>query len=199
MLTSKLVRLAAVVALPLLGVATLGGAAQANVRTVNTGSVCQFSEPDARTGLNVLLDPGQPETFKWRILSIFWSRYDSLYGIAHTEDGVSHPITCNIPRNLPLSTDGMSDVEIRFRSVGPYAGTKTVQCTVQSVRSDDTVMVAATKSVIVPGNVSTVVMDFGAAVNASSSKGFYTVSCNLPDEIGLISIYSSENDGIANN
>jgi hypothetical protein len=189
-IASKLVRLA-LLSVPLL--AGISGPALANVRSVNTATVCQWQEAGPRRGFR-----STPEV-------TFFSRYtaaDGMYHTARADDGpTDHPVTCNIPRNLPLRTDGMSDLEVRFRWVGtPGTGTTNVTCTAYSYRSDGTVAAAATKTQAVNlAQTSLTVMDFGSAIEDSASKGHYILSCSMPTDVGLFSIYSSENDGVSNN
>jgi hypothetical protein len=197
-MSSKLVRLA-LLALPLLGAAT---PATANVRSVNNSAVCQWEEADDRNGFNLGYDlNGNPQILN----PLFASRYHPQHGMNHTKFGglgtVSLPVTCNIPRNLPLRTDGMSDLEVRLRATGPFAGTRTVTCTAFSYRGDGTLAAAATRSVAVDGDNldTTTPLDFGSAITASASKGFYLLTCNMPTDVSLFSIYSSENDGVSGN
>jgi hypothetical protein len=188
---SKLVRLALMSA-PLLGI--MASPALANVRSVNNASVCQWEEATARRAFK-----SDPE-------NSFFSRYTADKGMYHTaraDDGTTDlPVTCNIPRNLPLRTDGMSDLEVRLRATVPAATVffRTVTCTAYSYRDDGTLAAAATRSLAVNMNeTDTVPMDFGSAIGASGNKGFYLLSCSLPTEVSLFSIYSSENDGVSSN
>jgi hypothetical protein len=125
-----------------------------------------------------------------------------MYHTAREDDGpTDHPVTCNIPRNLPLRTDGMSDLEVRFKWVGiPGTGTTPVTCTAYSYRGDGTLAAAATRTLAINlAPTSLQVMDFGSAIGDSASKGHYTLSCSVPTDVGLFSIYSSENDGVSSN
>jgi hypothetical protein len=197
--TSKLVRVA-LLALPLLGAAT---PATANVGSVYSSTVCQWEEADHRRGFQTSVDiNGNPVIYG----SVFSSRYYPQHGMFHTafvngEEPTSLPVTCNIPRNLPLRADGMSDLEVRFRATGPFAGTRAVTCTAYSYRGDGTLAAAATRSMAVDGNNidTTTPLDFGSAIGSSASKGYYILSCNVPTDVSLFSIYASENDGVSNN
>jgi hypothetical protein len=197
---SKLIRLA-LLALPLLGTAV---PAVANVRSANSSTVCQWETEVARRGFRVDRDAN----FNQTIRTPFEARYSPLNGMYHLngeDDGsVDHPITCNIPRNLPLRTDGMSDLEVRFRAAATNidGGSYNVTCTAYSYRSDGTLAVAATRTVAVSVASTggpTTSLDFGGAISASGSKGYYVLTCNMPRYVALHSIYSSENDGVANN
>ena len=110
-------------------------------------------------------------------------------------------MSCPLVRQLPLSTDGMSDLELRFKTVSGYAGTRKVVCTATSNRTDGTILDSQEKEMNVPGGLfnSTVLMDFNNAITASVSKGTYTVYCQLPADVVLHSIYHSEVDGINGN
>jgi hypothetical protein len=196
--SSQIVRLA-LLALPLLGAAT---PATANVRSVNNSAVCQWEEAEDRRGFNHTFDLyGNPQMLG----PTFAARYHPQHGMNHTKFGgvgtVSLPVTCNIPRNLPLRTDGMSDLEVRLRATGPFAGTRTVTCTAYSYRGDGTLAAAATRSLEVDGNNldTTTPLDFGSAITASGSKGHYLLSCAMPTDVSLFSIYASENDGVSGN
>jgi len=196
--SSKLIRLA-LLALPLFAAAA---PAVANVRSVNSSTVCQWEDTEDRRGFHTVYNP---DTGNHSIASIYWSRYSPTNGMYHTkleDDGpTSVPVTCNIPRNLPLRTDGMSDLEIRLRAAGPFTGTRTVTCTAYSYRGDGTLAAAATRSLAVNGNNidTTSPLDFGSAIGTSASKGYYVLTCNMPTYVGLFSIYSSENDGVSGN
>ena len=186
-ITSKLICLTLLSA-PVVG--ALSAPVLANVRSANSATVCQWEDAAVRTG-------GDGHYLA------SYSAQKGMYHSDHSDDGGHvYPVTCNIPRNLPLRTDGMSDLEVRFRSVdSQYGGTSTVVCTAYSYRSDGTLAAAATKSLVVDMNqtTTTVPLDFGSAIGVSGSKGFYVISCAMPTNVGLFSIYSSENDGIANN
>ena len=189
-------RLALALALPTLGALALSSSAQANVRNTTPGSVCQFGFDEIRGG--VPYQAGDPR---------FTSAYTVEQGIwwyRANENNTSIPITCPVMRNLPLSTEGLSDLEVRFRSVVVQAP-RTVTCTAYSVRADGAVVAAVQKQVTVngttnpsPGNPNTAVdslatMDFGKSLPASASKGHYVIGCSLPPGVGLMSIYTSEN------
>jgi hypothetical protein len=195
-MSSKLVRLA-LFALPLLASTA---PAVANVRSANSSTVCQWEEEETRRGFHI----GTDEEGKPQIFSRLTSRYSPQKGMYHTggyDDGPAfNAVTCNIPRNLPLRTDGMSDLEVRFSAVTARTGTFGVTCTAYSYRSDGTLAGAATRTTRVDmTGTGTVPLDFGAAISASAPKGYYILTCDMPSDVALHSIYSSENDGVSNN
>lgn len=114
-------------------------------------------------------------------------------------------------RSLPLSTAGMSDVEVRFRAAYTFDGgaNRLATCTVSSLRSDGTVLAFHERTVSVPAgtyNPTTqtftapvVTMDFADQVDVSSSKGTYHLQCYTSTGVSLLSYYHSENDGVSNN
>lgn len=207
------IRLALALILPALGVAALSSPARANVRSVTNASGCQWMEDDVRRGFlydfsNQTDGPDSPGPL---IGQRFKTSYDAQLGISHQmQGGFTLGVTCNVQRNLPLSTAGLSDLEIRFRSLSMYTTPKQISCYALSQRPDGTVASIVHRTVSLPGNFidhtkspslqsSYVTMDFANSVNASASKGLYSVSCQLPSDVGLMSVYSSEVDGIDGN
>jgi hypothetical protein len=164
-------------------------AAQANVRQSTPGTSCQFSENYVRRGSTA----DHPS---------FTSEYD-LWGIWHGLEfdhfgGDVQDVSCTIPRSLPLSTAGLSDLEIRFSNRNPEIVAGHAYCSAYSIRSDGSIQLEVEKDMIIPANPETkthgalVTLDFGGAINASSSKGYYFLHCALSHHVSLASIYSSE-------
>lgn len=190
--------LALAFALPTLG-ALPSSTAEANVRNTMPSTACQFDDFRIRGGF----DPFTPNESSH-------SRYDADLGMSHQYTPSNGPdlvrVTCTVNRNLPLSTAGMSDLEVRFRSLSPFT-TKSIQCWAYSFRPDMSIIAQAEKTVTLQGNYVDntglhsrfATIDFNNALNASVSKGTYTVECELPSDVGLTSIYSSEVDGIDGN
>jgi hypothetical protein len=187
----KLFRLTLALALPM-GLLALSSPARANARKVTNGSDCQFTRNIDRAGFN----PGTGDAFS----------------TDYTEKGMSYAnaqaatkeVTCNVPRNLPLSTLGLSDLEIRFEQTLGLDHASTITCQAFSYRTDGTIAAQAERTAVLPAStgksdIKRVSLDFGNAINASGSKGFYVVTCDLAPEVYLTSIYSSEEDGIAGN
>jgi hypothetical protein len=214
MLKSRPQRLLAL-ALPVLGSLALSSAADANVRTTSQGSACQFQNPEDRGGL---ANNGTPNATVYSVESGIFFRKPQNSTSTETK-----PVVCTVPRNLPLATQGLSDLEIRFAGLGGWTTPKQVKCVAYSLRpgSEDWV-VRVQKSVTVAGmtaletpyntpgiepgsyefhlwDIHYATMDFGNVINASIAKGTYAISCDLPDSVALVSIYSSEEDGIAGN
>jgi hypothetical protein len=170
--------LAAALALP-----ALFGAvpAQANVRTTIPGAAC-YVDP-------FFANPG----------GVIFVEGNGGYRVGTEPEGsplVSTRTVCPITRSLPLTTDGMSDFEIRFVSNSDEAGQ--AWCTLASVRPDGTILQSAGKTQTIPGNAQTT-MDLGAGITKSASKGTYFFSCLVPQTVQLLSVYHSENDGVSGN
>lgn len=169
--------LAAALALP-----ALFGAvpAQANVRTTIPGAAC-YVDP-------FFANPGG-------VLNADGNGAYSIGNQTATPD-TSFRVVCPMSRSLPLETDGMSDVEIRFASLTSQGSSPS--CTVASIRRDGTILQSVNKSVFVPGD-GQATMDFGDDITNSANKGTYFASCLLPMTVQLISVYHSENDGVSGN
>jgi hypothetical protein len=175
--TTRLLGLAVALAAPALSMP-----AMANVRTSVTGSVCHIY-PDF-----VRVSSGGGDSVDGT---------GSFYiGSPATDTRVAIGTFCPLQRNLPLSTEGLSDLEIRF--TGHNTTSAFTQCTGMSLRPDGTIVKAVNKSVTVPPS-GTITMDFANSINASVSKGTYHLECLLPFTVGLNSIYHSEVDGIDGN
>jgi hypothetical protein len=168
-------------------------AADANVRHTVGGAACQLGSAGNT--------PGQP----------YWAYPNLTGGVMYVDQTNTYPfgstISCPVERNLPLSTDGLSDFEIRFIARNFYTGTRPVGCELYSLRPDGTIVDSTSKQMGVPGMHSTsngdvaetVTMDFADAVSASASKGTYHLDCFMWPNIELRSIYVSEVDGISGN
>jgi hypothetical protein len=190
-------RLTLALALPALALAT---PATANVRSSGTGNSCIFFDheifpPHGLPGSN----PAHGNVF-----GVYRSSGGIMVDAGTATDGTRRwPVSCPLTRSLPLSTDGLSDLEIRFYAETDFAGEpfRTVTCTASSLRSDGSFADTASKDVNVPPYPSGVmtVMDFGGALNVSSSKGHYTLTCHLPGDVVLHSVYHSEVDGVNGN
>jgi hypothetical protein len=187
----KLSRLTLALALPM-GLLALSSTAHANARKVTNGSDCQFKRNIDRAGFDPL--------------------NGHIFSTDYTEGGLSYQdaqvttkeIACNVPRNLPLSTLGLSDLEIRFEQTLGLSHPSTITCQAFSYRTDGSLAAQAERTAVLPAStaksdIKRVSLDFGNAINASGSKGFYVVTCDLAPEVYLTSIYSSEEDGIAGN
>ena len=175
-------------AIPALAVLFTQAPVEANVRNVLPGSVCDFENEALRSGHY----PGT-EIAARNTTTGLWLR---------TEPEVpttGYPITCPVERLLPLSTAGMSDLEIRFRAESDYTGTRAVTCVAVASRADGSTIHAEHMLLNVPGTGAVVTMDFNNALDASSSKGHTVIGCFLPPRVALMSIYASEVDGIDGN
>jgi hypothetical protein len=201
--------------LPVLGSLALSSAAQANVRTTAQASSCQFSDGSDRAG--VRYDGVKFDSANTAESGIFFRKPDG----STTPD--TKTVVCTIRRDLPLSTKGLSDLEVRFAGLAFFDAPKTVKCVAYSLApSNEDWLVRVRKTVSVPGftyletpyntpgvdpgtwefhllDVHHATMDFGNVINTSASKGTYALECELPDDVALVSIYSSEEDGISGN
>jgi hypothetical protein len=203
--SSPITRLAFALAVPALALAASASAAHANVRSVSNSSACQFEDVDARRGFSI---QGGDATSTFN--KTFYTSYDIQLGISHQHYDTNVLVQCNVPRNLPLSTAGLSDLELRFRSLVQFDVPRSITCYAISQRTDGTIAAMATRTISMAGNytdptknpskMSTyATMDFGNSINLSVAKGLYAVSCYLPSDVGLLSVYSSEIDGIDGN
>jgi hypothetical protein len=187
-------RHALALAVPAVGVA-LASSAQANVRTVMPGAACQVPNSNP-TGD----EPGTNYGY-------FQDGSIQIYTPSNP-DFIGHNVPCPMTRNLPLSTAGLSDLEVRFRATPNHqSGLRWANCEAKSLRSDGTIIIMKEKSVDIPPSrnvngidvADMVTMDFNAAINASASKGSYMLYCYMPTSVALVSYYHSENDGIDGN
>lgn len=198
---ARLLRLILAASVPAAGMA-LSPAARANVRNTSTANVCQFEDPSVRGGFN----PAFPNHGS---NSIYRANLGMSHQLISSSTGQEIPawIICNVSRNLPLSTDGLSDLEIRFRSLSAFTPPREITCTAYSFRTDQTVISSATRTVSIEGTFNDgtgirsrfATIDFGNVINASVSKGTYAIDCDLPNHVGIYSIYTSEEDGVAGN
>lgn len=201
--------------LPVLGSLALSSVAEANVRTTAQGSSCQFRDSDDRAG-------------RHHDGTSFPSIYDAEYGIffrrpANETTPQVKRVACTVRRSLPLATRGLSDLEIRFAGMFHGGTPRSVSCIAYSLApNSENWLVRVKKTVTVSGmtelenpyntpgvdpgssefhmfDVHYTTMDFGNVINASASKGTYAVECELPEDVSLVSIYSSEEDGVSGN
>jgi hypothetical protein len=176
-------------ALSATGVLALPSSADANVRNTTGGASCQWSAGSSRAADVVYYTHGT--TF-----------------IVPGDNRMAFALTCPVTRNLPLSTEGYSDLEVRFRAAAEQVGTVPVDCTATTYRSDGSIASSKALSVNVQGtsynsngslNRPMAVMDFAGALNVTGSKGMTSLQCLLPMQMEIHSIYSSEHDGIDGN
>jgi hypothetical protein len=155
--------------------------AQANVRTTIAGASC-MPDPFWVRDSNGSFDVFTNGAIKWH---------------THTPDAnSSFSMFCPLTRSLPLTTDGLSDLEVRFKPT--TADASQPSCTASSVRPDGTILVAQTLDQTIPGTTPST-MNFGDAIDRSTSKGTYFLRCLLPLTVQLVSVYHSEVDGINGN
>jgi hypothetical protein len=89
-------------------------------------------------------------------------------GIAENEDTASvHTVVCPFTRDNTGSTTGFNDFEVRVR----HYGSINFNCTVWSRNSGNGEVDSATDAATVSGDNR--LIDFGSAINVSSSKGVY--------------------------
>jgi hypothetical protein len=197
---TRLTHLALALALPAMGLVVQPSVAQANVRHTTSSASCDFSREYIRRGQTPALSTEPAYNFMANVTAD-WGIYHSLEGTGSFW-GTRQEVSCAIPRALPLSTEGLSDLEVRFRSTG-FAGTRTVHCDAYSWRSDGSQAAYAGMDLDITHNPNVWlpdrVMDFNGKIASSGPKGHYSISCMLPANVSLITIYSSEVDGIDGN
>jgi hypothetical protein len=177
-----------------LGALALSSTAFANVRHSISGNDCHFDDPGF-----------QPTTVVHRheFSGIEWTDNDPSQHDARI-------FWCPLARSLPLSTAGLSDLEIVFRGTQEYnvATKQQVICTAFSLRNDGTIADATELQMSVAPRYTSpsgaiiypiTTMDFGNALNVSSNKGNYALRCWLPSAMSIYSIYHSEEDGVSGN
>ena len=194
----SIVRKTLAVAIPAIGLFALSTPAEANIRTTTLGTACQFSSAGLRGGTQPAT-PG-PGT----VGGSYSDNGPWAYGDNDNTFHMGFPIACPMVRQLPLSTDGLSDLEVRFMVNAVFQTTppvvRTVECTAYTMRSDGSYLDSSQKQMVVNNSFTgTTVMDFGSDINKSSSKGTYAVFCYMPIGVVLHSIYHSEVDGIDGN
>lgn len=189
MLKSAL-RIALAVAVPAVAALALSpSGADANIRkTVASGAICNIDGADGlarHDGVIGLLVPAAAEVPPEDLENVTWNG------------------ECSITRDLPLSTEGFSDIEVRLRGYRNLVP-RQVTCNVRSMRSDGTIIDGASRTVTVPpfnpeAATPLTVMDFGGDIGTTASKGYASVTCFLPYDVALTSVYSSEIDGVSGN
>jgi hypothetical protein len=175
-------RLALLLGIPLLA-ALAPALADANVRNLVQGDVCSMSFLADRRGE----DPAAPG-------GRFNVEYHGGVGMIHDFNGPKL-ITCPVIRSLPISTLGLSDLELRLsnRNADPVS----VLCTATASRTDGTIVSLVSHTVTVPGS-QTGVVDWADGVGSPGSKGMYGIDCQLPGNVAIVSVYTSEKDGLDN-
>lgn len=177
-------RLALLLGVPLLG-ALAPAPADANVRNLVQADVCTLSFLADRKGE----DPAAPG-------GKFNVEYHGGVGMSHDFTGVDKLATCPVIRSLPISTLGLSDLELRVQNRNSTA--VTMLCTASSMRSDGTIVGISNRTLTMPaGQVG--VFDWGDSLASAGSKGVYGLDCQLPGNVVMTSIYTSEKDGIDGN
>jgi hypothetical protein len=171
------------------GLLALPSSADANVRSTVGGAVCQWALGSFRSSDNIYY----------------------AYGVTFIQPGdprSAFALTCPLARNLPLSTDGYSDLEIRFRAATDQVGVVPVECTATTYRADGSIASSKAMSVNVQPTTTNpngslnrpmAVMDFANSLNLTGNKGMTAVQCLLPSQIEIHSLYSSEQDGVDGN
>jgi hypothetical protein len=178
-----------------LGALALSSMAFANVRHTVSGTECHYDNPGYHP--TTMIDRSE-------FLGLQWSDPNEVANDIRT-------FWCPMTRSLPLSTAGLSDLEIVLRGTREFdpATHAQVICTAYSLRNDGTwakiiekqmpaaprYTEASTGAVIYPITK----MDFGSALNVGTNKGNYALRCWLPAGVSIYSIYHSEEDGIAGN
>jgi hypothetical protein len=198
---TRLTPIALALAVPALGLVMQPSVAQANVRHTIGAAACDFSREYIRRGQTPATFTEPSHNFMANVTAD-WGIYHNLEDNGSSFWGPRQEVSCAIPRGLPLSTEGLSDLEVRFRSIG-YVGTRTVHCDAYSWRSDGSQAAYAgmdldithSSTVWVPDRV----MDFNGKIGSSGPKGHYSISCMLPAGVSLITVYASEIDGIDGN
>src|SRR6185436_1993352 len=154
----------------------LATSAEANVRTTIPGSACEEGGIFPGANNTQHIRHGNGHSFEY---------------IADVDDGVGIPVECPLNRNLPLSTAGLSDLEVVVE--GHPTATRQVICSAFSMRPDGTVVDVAFRSVNIPP-AAFVTLDFGKDINMSVPKGIYHLSCQLPPHVEIHSVYHSEEE-----
>jgi hypothetical protein len=114
-------------------------------------------------------------------------------GTQHRGDGLMHQDTsrtvdaiCSLERSNTTNTTGLLDLEIRLVQLQGH--TVSVTCTAGAQRTDGSTAKFISKS----GTGTKIKIDFGAALDTSSSGGSYFVGCSLPAFTTIESVFSSE-------
>jgi hypothetical protein len=107
-------------------------------------------------------------------------------GIMHQDTGSLVTAVCALERSNTTNTTGLLDLEVRIVSL--EGNTVSVTCFADAQRTDGSTALSVAKS----GFGTNFKIDFGSALNKSSSGGSYVVSCDLPAFTTIQSVYSSE-------
>jgi hypothetical protein len=99
--------------------------------------------------------------------------------------------TCGIARHNVSNTNGLQDLELKFRSFG---GSGSVTCTAFSMSTIGNVLISSTI------NSAGQTIDWGNAINVSTARGagavsaasVYSIDCEIPARIGITSYYVKE-------
>jgi hypothetical protein len=115
----------------------------------------------------------------------------NVLGLEYTSNGVrnisgtSIVLMCNLPRDNTGNTNGLSDLEVVvINSLNGAAS-----CSAVAIDRNGNPMKVVSKSSSGAGSA---VIDFGATLNVSASKGSYAVFCNVTDQSLLTSVFVNE-------
>jgi hypothetical protein len=117
--------------------------------------------------------PWKPHAFNWE-----WS------GTGLINEVGTSPVTCGLDRINPNNTNGLQSVKVSV-----FDPTGTMTCSAESYDRFGVLKQRKTKPT--PGTGAQVI-DFGNTLNTSVAKGYYTVSCNVPEFAQIHSIYYRE-------
>jgi hypothetical protein len=100
--------------------------------------------------------------------------------------GINVNVVCSIVRDDTTTTTGLSDLEM---TVTAPAGGGNFDCTALSEDRNGSPLIAVHRTTSRAG---TQVLDWGAAVSVSASKGYYIVNCDVPANGIIHSLFHNE-------
>jgi hypothetical protein len=114
-------------------------------------------------------------------------------GLQYVSDGVHNisgapaDVVCTLFRDNTSNTNGMQDLEVSV--FDPTAAPGSTSCIAVSAKRNGDPLKTVTKRSATTGNQ---IIDFGGALNASVSKGHYSVRCTIPNDGVIHNIFYLE-------
>jgi hypothetical protein len=108
------------------------------------------------------------------------------YGAGHVTNtsGAAAAVVCAIVRDNTSNTNGLRDAEVAVTDA-----TGTMTCSAVAVDRAGNLLKSV--GLTIPGTGSRII-DFGSSLNLSVSRGHYQVTCNLPNNARIHSVYYDE-------
>jgi hypothetical protein len=100
--------------------------------------------------------------------------------------GINVGVVCALERDNVINTNGLSDLEV---VVTAPAGGGNFDCTALSEDRNGNPLIAVHRTTTTPG---THILNWNASITVSANRGYYIVSCDVPANGIIRSIYHTE-------